>query len=49
MVREPETADDAVVIDLVRMQAVDVDPSSKTARAQGGARPALRPALSLDA
>jgi FAD/FMN-containing dehydrogenase len=31
------TADDAVVIDLVRMQAVDVDPTRKTARAQGGA------------
>jgi FAD/FMN-containing dehydrogenase len=31
------TADDAVVIDLVRMQAVEVDPTKKTARAQGGA------------
>jgi FAD/FMN-containing dehydrogenase len=31
------TADDAVVIDLVRMQAVEVDPTRKTARAQGGA------------
>jgi FAD/FMN-containing dehydrogenase len=31
------TGDDAVVIDLVRMQRVDVDPRTKTARAQGGA------------
>ena len=31
------TADDAVVIDLVRMQEVEVDPTRKTARAQGGA------------
>jgi FAD/FMN-containing dehydrogenase len=31
------TADDAVVIDLCRMQAVEVDPESRTARAQGGA------------
>ena len=31
------TADDAVVIDLVRMQAVEVDSARKTARAQGGA------------
>lgn len=31
------TADDAVVIDLVRMQAVEVDPTRRTARAQGGA------------
>jgi FAD/FMN-containing dehydrogenase len=31
------TADDAVVIDLVNMQAVEVDPTRKTARAQGGA------------
>jgi FAD/FMN-containing dehydrogenase len=31
------TADDAVVIDLVGMQDVDVDPGAKTARAQGGA------------
>ena len=31
------TADDAVVIDLSRMQAVEVDPEAKTARAQGGA------------
>jgi FAD/FMN-containing dehydrogenase len=31
------TADDAVVIDLLRMQGVDVDPASGTARAQGGA------------
>jgi FAD/FMN-containing dehydrogenase len=31
------TADDAVVIDLSRMQAVEVDPETRTARAQGGA------------
>ena len=31
------TADGAVVIDLVRMQGVDVDPAQKTARAEGGA------------
>jgi FAD/FMN-containing dehydrogenase len=31
------TADDAVVIDLVRMQAVDVDAGTSTARAEGGA------------
>ena len=31
------TGDDAVVIDLVRMQNVDVDPGKRTARAQGGA------------
>ena len=31
------TADDAVVIDLVNMQGVEVDPTGKTARAQGGA------------
>jgi len=31
------TADDAVVIDLSRMQAVEVDPGTSTARAQGGA------------
>src|SRR3954469_5600527 len=31
------TADDAVVIDLVGMQAVEVDTARKTARAQGGA------------
>jgi FAD/FMN-containing dehydrogenase len=31
------TADDAVVIDLSRMQAVQVDPETRTARAQGGA------------
>ena len=31
------TADDAVVIDLSRMQAVDVDAGTSTARAQGGA------------
>ena len=31
------TADDAVVIDLSRLQAVEVDPATKTARAQGGA------------
>src|SRR3954452_19219268 len=31
------TADDAVVIDLVGMQAVEVDPRAKTARVQGGA------------
>jgi FAD/FMN-containing dehydrogenase len=31
------TADDAVVIDLSRMQAVEVDAESMTARAQGGA------------
>jgi FAD/FMN-containing dehydrogenase len=31
------TADDAVVIDLSRMQAVEVDPEMRTARAQGGA------------
>jgi FAD/FMN-containing dehydrogenase len=31
------TGDDAVVIDLVRMQRVDVDPRTRTARAQGGA------------
>ena len=31
------TADDAVVIDLVRMQGVEVDPARQTARAQGGA------------
>src|SRR3954453_12067714 len=31
------TADDAVVIDLLGMQAVEVDPRAKTARAQGGA------------
>lgn len=31
------TADDAVVIDLCRMQNVDVDPSGRTARAEGGA------------
>jgi FAD/FMN-containing dehydrogenase len=31
------TADDAVVIDLSRMQAVEVDPATRTARAQGGA------------
>jgi FAD/FMN-containing dehydrogenase len=31
------TADDAVVIDLSRMQAVDVDPETRTARADGGA------------
>jgi FAD/FMN-containing dehydrogenase len=31
------TADDAVVIDLSRMQAVDVDPETRTARGQGGA------------
>jgi FAD/FMN-containing dehydrogenase len=30
------TADDAVVIDLSRMQAVEVDPEARTARAQGG-------------
>lgn len=31
------TADDAVVIDLSRMHGVEVDPSGRTARAQGGA------------
>ena len=31
------TADDAVVIDLSHMQAVDVDPGASTARGQGGA------------
>jgi FAD/FMN-containing dehydrogenase len=31
------TADDAVVIDLSGMQAVEVDPTTSTARAQGGA------------
>jgi len=31
------TADDAVVIDLSRMQTVDVDPGARTARGQGGA------------
>jgi FAD/FMN-containing dehydrogenase len=31
------TADDAVVIDLSRMQAVEVDPGARTARGQGGA------------
>ena len=31
------TADDAVVVDLCRMQAVDVDAEAMTARAQGGA------------
>jgi FAD/FMN-containing dehydrogenase len=31
------TADDAVVVDLSGMQAVDVDPETRTARAQGGA------------
>ena len=31
------TADDAVVIDLSGMRAVDVDPENRTARAQGGA------------
>src|SRR5437763_3803688 len=31
------TGDDAVVIDLAAMQQVDVDPATKTARAQGGA------------
>src|SRR6185503_16320438 len=31
------TGDDAVVIDMSTMQAVDVDPGAKTARAQGGA------------
>src|SRR3954469_3555076 len=31
------TADDAVVIDLSRMQAVEVDPAASTARGQGGA------------
>ena len=31
------TADDAVVVDLAGMQAVDVDPETRTARAQGGA------------
>jgi FAD/FMN-containing dehydrogenase len=31
------TADDAVVIDLSRMQVVDVDPATSTARGQGGA------------
>jgi hypothetical protein len=31
------TGDDAVVIDLSRMQAVEVDPGTSTARAQGGA------------
>jgi FAD/FMN-containing dehydrogenase len=31
------TADEAVVIDLSRMQAVEVDPEARTARAQGGA------------
>jgi FAD/FMN-containing dehydrogenase len=31
------TADDAVVIDLCRMQAVEVDPDARTARGQGGA------------
>jgi FAD/FMN-containing dehydrogenase len=31
------TADDAVVVDLSGMQAVDVDPETSTARAQGGA------------
>jgi FAD/FMN-containing dehydrogenase len=31
------TGDDAVVIDLVRMQRVDVDPGTRTARAEGGA------------
>jgi len=31
------TADDAVVIDLSGMQAVDVDPETSTARAEGGA------------
>ncbi len=30
------TGDDAVVIDLVRMQRVDVDPGKRTARAEGG-------------
>ncbi len=36
------TADDAVVIDLVRMQAVDVDPDASTARAPRAARPGAR-------
>jgi FAD/FMN-containing dehydrogenase len=31
------TADDAVVIDLSRMQVVEVDPATRTARGQGGA------------
>ena len=31
------TVDDGVVIDLIQMQQVNVDPSKKTARAQGGA------------
>jgi FAD/FMN-containing dehydrogenase len=31
------TGDDAVVIDLIRMQLVEVDPDRRTARAQGGA------------
>jgi hypothetical protein len=31
------TADDAVVVDLSTMQRVDVDPESRTARAEGGA------------
>ncbi|HYM57369.1 MAG TPA: FAD-binding oxidoreductase [Solirubrobacteraceae bacterium] len=31
------TADDAVVIDLSRMQGVEVDPGTRTARGQGGA------------
>jgi FAD/FMN-containing dehydrogenase len=31
------TADDAVVIDLARMQVVEVDPGTRTARGQGGA------------
>ena len=31
------TADDAVVIDLSRMQTVDVDPGARRARGQGGA------------
>jgi FAD/FMN-containing dehydrogenase len=31
------TGDDAVVVDLVGMRAVDVDPAARTARAQGGA------------
>src|SRR5829696_3076661 len=31
------TADDAVVVDLVRMQAVELDPRARTPRAQGGA------------
>ena len=31
------TGDDAVVIDLSRMRAVDVDPQARTARAEGGA------------